>query len=373
MAPHLSSEELDDIFRLRHEGKTPSEIHSWLASKREGDGIAAPNLTNVRKALKGQSYRRGQVETRGRKRKLSRRVVLKLDTTRKQLIEKANNEGEVHWGNVLRKARVRVHASTAARSFEAEGIDVKWRRPREKPQREAEHVEERMEICRRWRFLPRNFFTDRVDLIMDNKLFKVPTHARGLRHMKTTRIRGHLRTRSEGTKKGYTKPNQKRQNVNPGGKLNVCGAIIGGRIRVWHYLPNTWNGDAAADLYENTLAPALSKHRGAKATYLVVEDNDPTGYKSNKGKAAKRRVGIDTVEWPRYSPDLNPMDFYVWHEVERRALQSLSGPTTVQAYKKKLRRIALALPEDAIRKAVMGMRTRAQGIFDAEGWDIPRD
>ena len=54
-------------------------------------------------------------------------------------------------------------------------------------------------------------------------------------------------------------------------------------------------------------------------------------------------------------------------------MQSLSGPTTVQAYKQKLRRIAFALPEAPLRKAVASMRTRAQAIYDAEGGDIPRD
>ena len=98
MAPHLKAEELDEMFRLRNEGQTPIQIHAWLEAKRGEEDIAAPNVTNVRKALKGQSFRRGQVETRGRKRKLSRRVVLKLDRTRKELIEKAKNEKEVHWG-----------------------------------------------------------------------------------------------------------------------------------------------------------------------------------------------------------------------------------------------------------------------------------
>ena len=373
MAPHLSPEELDEIFRLRNAGQTPVEIHAWLAAKRGGEGTPAPNLTNVRKALKGQSYRRGQVETRGRKRKLSRRVVQKLDTTRVAMIEQADNKVEVHWKDVLRRARVRVHPTTAARSFKAEGLDVKWRRPREKPQRDAEHTAERMEICRRWRFLPRNFFTERVDLIMDNKMFKVPTHARGLRHLKATRIRGHLRTPAEGVRKGFTKPNPKRQRVNTGGKVDVCGAIIGGRIRMWHYLPKTWNAGVAADLYEQTILPALVRHRGRKPKYLVVEDNDPVGYKSRKAIAVKRRYGIETLEWPRYSPDLNPLDFHVWDAVEEQALLSLSGPTTIKAYKAKLRRIAFALPEASIRKAVLEMRTRAQDIYEAEGGDIARD
>ena len=373
MAPHLSSDELDQMFRLHSEGQSPKQVHAWLLDARTARGVETPNLTNVRKALKGVSYRRGQVETRGRKRKLSRRAVLKLDAARTELIERANNTSEVHWKDVLRKARVHVDPTTAARSFQAEGIDARWRRPRERPQRDDEHEAERMEICRRWRYLPHDFFTDRVDLIIDNKQFKVPTYGRGLQHLKSTRIRGHIRTRSEGIRKGFTKPNPKRQKVNPGAHVKVCAGIINGRVRVWHYLPRTWNGDAAAELYEKVLAPALAKHRGPKASYLVVEDNDTTGYKSKKGKAAKRSVGIKTLEWPRYSPELNPLDFYVWHEVEERALKSLTAPTSIKAYKAKLRRIAYALPEAEVRKAVAAMRGRAKQVFDAEGGDISRD
>ena len=64
MAPHLSADELDEIFRLRNEGPSPSEIHAWVETTRGRRGIAAPNITNIRKVLKGQSYRRGKVETR---------------------------------------------------------------------------------------------------------------------------------------------------------------------------------------------------------------------------------------------------------------------------------------------------------------------
>ena len=248
-----------------------------------------------------------------------------------------------------------------------------WRPARERPQREAEHEAERERVCSRWRYLPADYFTDRVDMIIDNKQFKVPTSARGLRYLKSTRIRGHLRTRQEGRKPGFTKPNQKRNKVNPGGTVNVCAAIIGGRVRVWHYLPRTWNGQTAADLYEHTLAPALATHRGEKAKYVIVEDNDPTGYKSKKAEEVKRNTGIEAIAWPRYSPDLNPLDFYVWHAVEQKALQSLSGPTTMAAYKRKLRRLAFALPEAEVRQAVESIRRRAKAVYDASGGDIVRD
>ena len=43
-----------------------------------------------------------------------------------------------------------------------------------------------------------------------------------------------------------------------------------------------------------------------------MEDNDPAGYKSSKGMAAKAAAGIETLDLPKRSPDLNPLDFSFW-------------------------------------------------------------
>ena len=44
------------------------------------------------------------------------------------------------------------------------------------------------------------------------------------------------------------------------------------------------------------------------ANSLVLEDNDPTGYKSQKGKDAKPAAGISILEFPMRSPDLSVCD-----------------------------------------------------------------
>ena len=57
------------------------------------------------------------------------------------------------------------------------------------------------------------------------------------------------------------------------------------------------------------------------------QDNDPAGYKSKKALDAKDSLGITALDFPRYSPDLNPMDFFLWEEVERRMTKSAQrGP-----------------------------------------------
>ena len=147
-----------------HARQRPVEIWGRLEKERTGAGMGGPSLTAVRKALTGKTHRKGGPETRGRKRKLSPRAVAAIDAKRKELISKADGAREVTWSEILRKARVKkVHASTARRALATSGVDVTARAPREKPQRTAEHRLERLETCRRWRYLPRNFFATKVD------------------------------------------------------------------------------------------------------------------------------------------------------------------------------------------------------------------
>ena len=118
----------------------------------------------------------------------------------------------------------------------------------------------------------------------------------------------------------------------------------------------------------------LRKHCGEKRSHTVIEDNDPTGYKSNTAKAAKSELKTQAMEFPRYSPDLNPLDFSLWDAVEARVLGSAPRkPETVQAYKKRLRRIAMRLPVDLVRKAVGGIRARMQAVIAAKGHNVPKD
>ena len=73
MAPHLSYAEQNKIRMLASQGKTPEEIRTEIGkmrSRRRGSP-SPPAVQNIRKALKGQTYKVGAKETRGRKRKLT--------------------------------------------------------------------------------------------------------------------------------------------------------------------------------------------------------------------------------------------------------------------------------------------------------------
>ena len=55
-----------------------------------------------------------------------------------------------------------------------------------------------------------------------------------------------------------------------------------------------------------------------KATRLILEDNDPTGYRPKKGVVAKGKAKLSGSDFPKRGPDLNPCDYGLWREVDRR-------------------------------------------------------
>ena len=163
-----------------------------------------------------------------------------------------------------------------------------------------------------------------------------------------------------------------RMNTGPNAKL--CAGIIGGKVRIWHYLPATWNKAAAVDFYTKVLSPALKHYHGDKKRYTIIEDNDPTGYKSGPALEAKASLKIHPMEFPRYSPDLNPLDFALWNEVERRmSEQEQPEDETVDEFKARLRRTALMIPKAVVTKMLASVKHRAQIIYDNNGGNGSRD
>ena len=326
-------------------GQEPPKELRRMAQRRARRGLAPPHATSVRRVLRGKTHTRAKTETRGCKPSLSPRVVQKMNRVRKGLVKKADNQREVRRGDVIRSSRApKVHRVTALRSFRREGLDVQRRRPREKPDRTKAHAAERVEMCQALERRAATYFTNGVDMIIDNKKFDVPTTERARAYMNKTRVRGHLRTPGEGALPEFTRPGRKKNRMYTGGSASVCAGISNGRIVLWHYFPRMWNGQVPADLYAGPIFDALRKARGEKKQYLVLEDNDPTGYKSGKAVAAKARLHIKAMMFPRYSPDLNPLDYSLWHEIEQRMVQRQPAKVeTVEGYQKRLRLVALRL------------------------------
>ena len=120
------------------------------------------------------------------------------------------------------------------------------------------------------------------------------------------------------------------------------------------------------------LARALKSHWPGSRKWCVLEDNDPSGFKSSKGINAKAGVGIEVFAIPPRSPDLNPCGFALWAEINSRMRkQELHWPPgrheTRDAYIGRLRRTAARLPRAFIEQSIGDMARRCQRLYAARG------
>ena len=147
MAPHMSNAELDRATALHAAGKTPVEVHALLQRPRAARGQSGPDLTTVRRALRGATRKRSRVETRGRKANLTIVKLRALDAARRRLIQRAKGETEVHIEDVMKAARVTdVSPPTVSKHFKKH-LGVNWRSPRAEPLRTEDDMAARVDMC----------------------------------------------------------------------------------------------------------------------------------------------------------------------------------------------------------------------------------
>ncbi len=83
---------------------------------------------------------------------------------------------------------------------------------------------------------------------------------------------------------------------------------------------------------------------------------------------------MTTLDLPPYSPDLQPLDYSLWQEVEKKASDKIGDRhVTAAQYRRILRTAALRLSPVIVGKAVEGMRRRVRDIHAAKGSHIQGD
>ena len=147
---------------------------------------------------------------------------------------------------------------------------------------------------------------------------------------------------------------------------------------MWAENPETkWSGKAAATMYQKNLAQGLRKtypamRKKPNPAWVVLEDNDPAGYKSKAACTAKGEAGIKTLDLPKRSPDLNPLDYRIWHEVNRRmrATEQKWKPGKKESreqYLARLSRTAKGIPATFVKSAVGDLSRRCKLVIKAKG------
>lgn len=213
--------------------------------------------------------------------------------------------------------------------------------------------------------------------MIDSKTFQVYHTGKFRAYAARRSVRGAYRSRSRVFTPGYIKPSATLKQNTGAKAVHVTCAIGNGKVLMWHVTANRWNGQAAADMYARPLRKCLEReYPHVLGPWRVLEDNDPTGYKSSKGLEAKKEAGIISLDLPKRSPDLNPLDFSFWSEVNKKMRATernwpKSKRETRKAYLSRLRRAAFSLSGDYITNIMGALEGRVQQLKAAKGNYFP--
>jgi hypothetical protein len=347
-----------------------------LAKQWYEDGVVpsecAERLGRDKSTLTRHLVKKVAMKKQGAPKKLTEAEVDYLERRLDELIRKAN--GEYHITAAILKSKTRCKASEATIQRELHKRNIYFRKNREKPLLTEADVKERYAFSKKWRGKTSAWWNRVIKGYIDGKWYKVYlTQAmRSLAAKHTTW--GSYRSPGKGLDGAYVKPKKEYKKNNTGAKSSLVMAGVGnGKVLMWHTVPSgRWSGQAAADMYEKALRPCLEKAWVSKGRFTVLEDNDPTGFKSTKGREAKERARIDVFQIPPRSPDLSVMDYAIWKEVNRRMRsqeQTWKGKRreTREQYLSRLRKTALRLPASFIKKSIGDMARRCERLYQAKG------
>lgn len=160
--------------------------------------------------------------------------------------------------------------------------------------------------------------------------------------------------------------------------VTACVSPSTGRVIMFHVNKAggkgpKWNGEMAKTMYQGPLKSALARTYGEQQEYRVVEDGDPTGYQSRKGKAGKREAGIRSWQLPPRTPEWNPLDYSIWAQMEKNAIAALKGGTTPKRWAEKVRSAAHNLSPAYIKRTCAAMKKRILATKKAKGSHIKED
>ena len=319
----------------------------------------------IEKALKAKPVAPKAAPKKGRPIIITPTVYKLLEKACQLLQKQAAGLTEVTAAMIKTEAGVAASDKKVLEAFHKRGV---WfRKLKEKIQLSTEDIRTRWAWSKKRMRRSKKQWRTKPHAIIDTKHYQVFTNREGREFAARRSVRGAYQTK--GKKGALVKPHLVKHKPNlkfPAKGVKVNAAVIKGRIRMWDYVDGNWNGAQAAKMYKGPLQRALKKafpaHTGP---WCVLEDNDPTGYKSNKGLAAKKAVGIKTDDLPKRSPDFNVLDYSLWKAINARMrAQEREFPKNMKETKAeflaRLRRTALNLPTAAVQSAVEDMHRRVR-------------
>ncbi|GFW90460.1 transposable element Tcb2 transposase [Trichonephila clavipes] len=130
-------------------------------------------------------------------------------------------------------------------------------------------------------------------------------------------------------------------------------------------------GSVTKDRYcEEELLPHVHLFRGVIGTDFIFMDDNVRPHRTLAVEELLESEDITRMDWPAYSPDLNPIE-HVCDALGRRITARLHHPENTQQLKQMLIEEWVLLPQEMLHQLVLSMRRRCVATIAVRGGHIP--
>lgn len=281
----------------------------------------------------------------------------KLPTAKVLIEEELRNQPQTSVRKVARKLDLSFTTTYRTMKNELHVKPFKYHRCQELTEH---HKKQRLEFCR---WISDNNIDPQKIIFTDEKWFHLQPHP------------NRQNTRFWSIKNPFAYADSIKQG---GQKVMAWAAIVDGRVLpiVWFVNGVSVDSDRYLDLLKKKLWPAVRSEANNKQ-YFYQQDGAPC-HCSNKclsflaEKFPQRLISRRTNQpWPAHSPDLSPLDFWFWGEMETVVYQR--KPETLEDLKKLISNTARRMSEEKVRRAAASFTRRVEicalkqgGHFEAE-------
>ncbi|GFW18680.1 transposable element Tc3 transposase [Trichonephila clavipes] len=130
-------------------------------------------------------------------------------------------------------------------------------------------------------------------------------------------------------------------------------------------------GSVIGDCYcEKVLLPHVRLFRGVIDPDFIFIDDNARPHRTLAVEELLESEDITRMDWPAYSPDLNPLE-HVWGALGRRIAARLHHPENTQQLKQMLIEEWALLPQEMLHQLVLSMRRRCEPTIAVRGEHVP--
>lgn len=149
------------------------------------------------------------------------------------------------------------------------------------------------------------------------------------------------------------------------GTLMVWGCMSGFGVGRLHRCIGTVRQDQYIQILQDSMLPSSSDLFGEENQFIFMQDNAPC-HKAKKVTDFLRQKGVQVLDWPAQSPDMNPIE-NLWEILFQKVKGS--NPKNFNELWEALQTHWNSIPQATIDRLIESMPSRMHAVIKAHGWN----